>query len=75
MSREKLVRDTAYSIWESEGRPDGREADHWRQAEERVGKDAPKQGQTAASPAAKGRPKKEPAPKPIAAKGRPKKSG
>jgi hypothetical protein len=36
MSREQIVRDTAYAIWEAEGKPVGRDADHWRQAEERV---------------------------------------
>jgi hypothetical protein len=28
------VRDRAYAIWESEGRPDDRHADHWTQAEQ-----------------------------------------
>lgn len=36
MSREQIVRDTAYAIWEAEGRPDGRDNEHWRLAEERV---------------------------------------
>jgi hypothetical protein len=36
MSREQIVRDTAYAIWEAEGRPDGRDGEHWRLAEERV---------------------------------------
>lgn len=36
MSREQIIRDTAYAIWEAEGKPIGRNADHWRQAEERV---------------------------------------
>lgn len=36
MSREQIVRDTAYAIWEAEGKPVGRDAEHWRQAEERV---------------------------------------
>ena len=31
--REARVRDRAYALWESEGRPDGRERDHWEQAE------------------------------------------
>ena len=30
--RDKSIRDRAYEIWESEGRPEGREADHWQQA-------------------------------------------
>ena len=36
MNREQIVRDTAYAIWEAEGKPDGRAEDHWRQAETRV---------------------------------------
>ncbi|WP_420103886.1 DUF2934 domain-containing protein [Bosea sp. (in: a-proteobacteria)] len=36
MSREQIVRDTAYAIWEAEGKPQGRDAEHWRLAEERV---------------------------------------
>ena len=31
--RERRVRDRAYEIWEQEGRPSGRERDHWEQAE------------------------------------------
>jgi Protein of unknown function (DUF2934) len=30
------VRLRAYLIWEREGRPEGREAEHWRQAEHEV---------------------------------------
>ena len=29
---EQAVRERAYFIWESEGRPEGRAADHWRHA-------------------------------------------
>ncbi|PZO03183.1 MAG: hypothetical protein DCF30_03410 [Hyphomicrobiales bacterium] len=36
MSREQTVRDVAYAIWEAEGKPRGRDAEHWQQAEERV---------------------------------------
>lgn len=36
MNREQIVRDTAYAIWEAEGKPDGRAEEHWRQAEARV---------------------------------------
>ena len=36
MSREQIIRDTAYAIWEAEGKPDGRASQHWRQAEEHV---------------------------------------
>jgi hypothetical protein len=29
---ERAVRERAYFIWEREGRPEGRAADHWRHA-------------------------------------------
>lgn len=31
--REQRVRNRAYDIWEQEGRPSGREREHWEQAE------------------------------------------
>ena len=31
---EQRVRDRAYALWESEGRPIGRDAEHWRVSEE-----------------------------------------
>lgn len=30
--REKMIRDRAYRIWEAEGHPHGREAEHWERA-------------------------------------------
>lgn len=30
------IRRRAYAIWEREGRPEGREADHWKQASEEL---------------------------------------
>jgi len=36
MNRDQTIRDAAYAIWEAEGRPHGRDAEHWRLAEERV---------------------------------------
>ena len=41
--RESLIRQRAYEIWESQGRPKGRAEEHWEQAcrevdEEREGK-------------------------------------
>lgn len=32
---EQAVRDTAYFLWEQDGRPDGREQDYWFRALER----------------------------------------
>lgn len=33
---ESWIRDRAYSIWEREGRPEGRERQHWEQAAREV---------------------------------------
>jgi hypothetical protein len=34
--RIERIRARAHEIWEREGRPDGRDADHWRQASDEV---------------------------------------
>ncbi len=31
--RERRIQDRAYEIWEQEGRPSGREREHWERAE------------------------------------------
>lgn len=33
---EERIRQRAYAIWEREGRPDGRDADHWALAREEI---------------------------------------
>jgi hypothetical protein len=33
IDRERLIKERAYSLWESEGKPDRRHEDHWAQAE------------------------------------------
>jgi hypothetical protein len=35
-AREQAIRERAYAIWEEEGRPDGRDLDHWRRAEQEI---------------------------------------
>jgi hypothetical protein len=35
-NREERIRQRAYAIWESEGRPADREDEHWRRAEEEL---------------------------------------
>jgi hypothetical protein len=35
-AREQAVRERAYAIWEEEGRPDGRDLDHGRRAEQEI---------------------------------------
>ncbi|MFC5420440.1 DUF2934 domain-containing protein [Bosea eneae] len=74
MNREKLVRDTAYAIWEAEGRPEGRDSEHWRLAEERVARGDTGQEKSKTATAPKGRSKKETAEKPAATKVRTKKA-
>lgn len=39
MDRNERIRQRAHQIWEAAGHPEGQEADHWRQAEEQVGRD------------------------------------
>ncbi len=34
--REERIREEAYRIWEQEGRPQGREREHWKEAVRRV---------------------------------------
>jgi uncharacterized protein YjbJ (UPF0337 family) len=34
--REGRIRERAYRIWEEEGAPDGRDYEHWRQAEREI---------------------------------------
>jgi len=34
--RESLIKERAYSLWETEGNPDGRHEDHWAQAEQEI---------------------------------------
>jgi hypothetical protein len=31
-AEEQTVRERAYAIWEAEGRPEGRDAEHWQMA-------------------------------------------
>ena len=49
MNREQIVRDKAYGIWEAEGRPDGRDAEHWQRAEKQVAADEAAGSRTSAA--------------------------
>lgn len=35
-AREHAIRERAYQLWESEGRPQGREEEYWRRAEQEL---------------------------------------
>lgn len=48
MNTDQTIRAAAYAIWEAEGRPHGRDAEHWRLAEERLATTSP--GEIAAPP-------------------------
>jgi hypothetical protein len=55
----------AYAIWEREGQPDGRDAEHWRMAEEQLAQEGDG-----------GTPPRSPAPRrPTLVRSRPRKSG
>lgn len=49
------IRDRAYRIWEEEGRPEGRELDHWQMARELVAQQDSAGMATKPNPAAEGR--------------------
>ena len=45
--RETRIRERAYKLWEENGRPDGRDADLWQQAEDLIAmEDNPDAGQS-----------------------------
>lgn len=35
-SRDERIQQRAYEIWEREGRPSGREVEHWQEAEDEI---------------------------------------
>ncbi len=40
--REQAVRERAYAIWEEEGRPHGRDLDHWHRAAAEIDRHTPR---------------------------------
>lgn len=38
-SKIEKIREKAYALWETQGRPEGRHEDHWREAEAAVKKE------------------------------------
>jgi len=61
--REMRVRERAHQLWEQEGRPDGRESDHWERASREIDaedstlvakKKAPRARKTASATASNG---------------------
>lgn len=49
---ESRVRQRAHEIWEREGRPEGRDREHWAQAEAELASETKKAGRKAAAPKA-----------------------
>ncbi|KPF66278.1 hypothetical protein IP69_15555 [Bosea sp. AAP35] len=72
MSREQTVRDVAYAIWEAEGKPQGRDSEHWMQAEERVAASLNGDKPAKAKAPAKAKPSAEAEPTVVEAKPMPK---
>jgi hypothetical protein len=70
MSRDQIVRDTAYAIWEAEGKPDGRHHEHWSEAQARVTQSVKKSAKSSTSNGG-GAPAKASAKGQAAAKGKP----
>lgn len=65
--RQELIRKKAYAIWETEGRPNGQDERHWRQAEAEIETAAPTESPAARkAAAAKPAALKSPSPKPKA---------
>jgi hypothetical protein len=60
---EEIVRARAYARWESEGRPFGRDAEHWRLSEEETRRELVSPAATVAKPKTKATPQKKAAPK------------
>jgi hypothetical protein len=54
---EKRVREFAYQIWESEGKPEGQEARHWEMARKLVAAEARTPGKSSRTSTAKAAPK------------------
>lgn len=60
--RTRRIQERAYALWEREGRPPGREAQHWSQAEREVAAEDEALAAGSIDPLAKPRPRK---PKPV----------
>ncbi|TIN26664.1 MAG: DUF2934 domain-containing protein [Mesorhizobium sp.] len=50
-SREERIKRRAYEIWEREGRPTGREQEHWDQAVQEIEAEGPETERGAGDPA------------------------
>jgi hypothetical protein len=60
--REQQIRERAYAVWEEEGCPDGRDREHWLQAEAEIVAEDPAVSGPAETVAQKVSEKSDPAP-------------
>jgi hypothetical protein len=51
MADEKAIRERAYHIWESDGRPHGRDREHWERASREIEAEAKKRPRKATTTA------------------------
>ncbi|UFN47299.1 DUF2934 domain-containing protein [Roseomonas sp. OT10] len=58
MQDQDRIRERAYAIWEREGRPHGRDADHWDRARQEIEGGAEPGPAPVAAPAAEAKPAK-----------------
>jgi hypothetical protein len=56
MADEKAIRERAYHIWEEEGRPHGRDREHWERASREIEAEAKKRRPRKTTIAAKAKP-------------------
>ena len=56
MADEKAIRERAYHIWEAEGRPHGRDREHWERASREIEAETKKRRPRKAATAAKAKP-------------------
>jgi len=57
--RNPMIAERAYHIWEMEGRPDGKDIDHWLRAERELASEMAQQAVPAAAKAPKTRRRKK----------------
>ena len=50
LAGEEAIRERAYAIWEEEGRPHGKDLDHWHRAEAQINAAAARQQNPAVAP-------------------------
>lgn len=65
--QDERIRRRAYEIWEREGRPDGREAEHWRMARDEIATEGTSAGDTQEVPATRIRSSAKPSETPAGA--------